>query len=306
LAVVWLAGLCSAAQGCVRALLPQDASQDLLELLPVGVGQPPEFLVVDWSADHSIRNPRPDLSRTLGVPNACNDQPGCHGDKSVEWSVQALEKWYGQRKRPHYGSVLAAGRAGAPQARDQLTEVARDRLYPGVVRATAIDLLANYPGPETSESLNQAPADEESLVPLSAVRTLNTMRHPGRAEMVAPLLYDPVEAVRVEAAASDDASAYEGPHHGGECSAQRQGQVRCTGGKVVTKKLAECCVLDIRDESFNPHGVNKEAATKIALDSLCKKLERIRLGVEHGKLQGKDKIQVRVAESSRKGTPHLG
>jgi transposase len=65
-------------------------------------------------------------------------------------------------------------------------------------------------------------------------------------------------------------------------------------GKVVTKKLAECFVLDIRDESFNFHVVNKEAATKIALDSLCKKLERIRLEVERGKLHGKDKIHVRV------------
>ncbi len=35
---------------------------------------------------------------------------------------------------------------------------------------------------------------------LTAIRTLNATQHPGRGEMVAPLLYDPVKAVRIEAA----------------------------------------------------------------------------------------------------------
>lgn len=65
-------------------------------------------------------------------------------------------------------------------------------------------------------------------------------------------------------------------------------------GKVVTKKLVECFVLDIRDDSFNFQVVNKEAATKVALDSICKKLERIRSEVERGKLQGTNKIKVWV------------
>jgi hypothetical protein len=65
-------------------------------------------------------------------------------------------------------------------------------------------------------------------------------------------------------------------------------------GKIVSKKLAECFVLDIRDDSFNFDVVNKEPATELALDSLCRKLMRIRLEVERGKLQGKDKINVWV------------
>jgi Tfp pilus assembly protein PilF len=158
------------------------------------------FMVVDWRADHSLRIPRPDLSRDLKVPNACNDQPGCHGDKSVDWSVRSMQKWYGERKRPHYGEVLAAGRRGLPAAEDELIAVAGDRLYPNLARATAIDLLSAYAGPKTLDSLNLALMDEEALVRLGALRTLNTLRHPGQAEMVAPLLYDDVEAVRIEAA----------------------------------------------------------------------------------------------------------
>ncbi len=65
-------------------------------------------------------------------------------------------------------------------------------------------------------------------------------------------------------------------------------------GKVVTKKLAECFVLDIRDDSFNFHVLDKEAATKVALDGICKRLEKIRSEVKRGKLQGTDKIHMWV------------
>ncbi len=65
-------------------------------------------------------------------------------------------------------------------------------------------------------------------------------------------------------------------------------------GKVVTKKLAEYFVLDIGDDSFSFQVVNREAATKVALRNICQKLGGIRLAVERGQLQGKDKIKVRV------------
>lgn len=45
----------------------------------------------DPRRDHGLRPPRPDLSLTTGASNACND---CHDDKSVEWAVAAVERWY--------------------------------------------------------------------------------------------------------------------------------------------------------------------------------------------------------------------
>ncbi|MCB1237299.1 MAG: hypothetical protein KDM91_19705, partial [Verrucomicrobiae bacterium] len=41
------------------------------------------YMVVDARRDHSIRIPRPDLSKKLGTPNACNQ---CHTDKDVDWA----------------------------------------------------------------------------------------------------------------------------------------------------------------------------------------------------------------------------
>jgi hypothetical protein len=65
-------------------------------------------------------------------------------------------------------------------------------------------------------------------------------------------------------------------------------------GRLVTKKLAECFELDIRDDSFNFQVANKQAAAEVAFDNMCKKLERIRLKVKGGKLKGKEKIGVLV------------
>ena len=76
------------------------------------------FMVIDQRADHSMRIPRPDLTLEIGVPNACS-QAGCHADKPVEWSNDAYLKWYGLARKPHYGTILAAGRSGDPQADHQ-------------------------------------------------------------------------------------------------------------------------------------------------------------------------------------------
>jgi predicted CXXCH cytochrome family protein len=157
------------------------------------------YMVIDWRADHSFRVPRPDLSLKIGTPNACG-QGGCHDDKPVEWSADAYRKWYGEARRPHYGTTLAAGRAQAPGARADLIRLAQDRLYPAIVRATALSLLTAYPGEETVSSLEQALADEEALLRYTAIHSLVTPDPEELVRLVAPLLFDPVNVVRAQAA----------------------------------------------------------------------------------------------------------
>ncbi len=81
------------------------------------------FMVVHMRADHSIRVPRPDLTKDIGVPNACS---GCHEDKPLSWVSDAYDKWYGTARKPHYGSVLAAGRRARP-GRESRPAAARRR-----------------------------------------------------------------------------------------------------------------------------------------------------------------------------------
>jgi tetratricopeptide (TPR) repeat protein len=157
------------------------------------------YMGIDYRPDHSFRIPRPDLSLTIDAPNACNR---CHVDKSNQWSVDTMIKWYGQRKRLHYGTILSAGRQGRVEAMPPLIDLADDRLYPAIVRATALALLSAYPGPQSRRAFLHALADEEALMRQTAVRYLAEPDLRKRLRILGPLLYDPVKAVRIEAAQS--------------------------------------------------------------------------------------------------------
>ncbi len=157
------------------------------------------YMVIDERADHSLRVPRPDLSQTLGTPNACS-QGGCHDDRPLSWSVDAFTKWYGEAKKPHYGPTLLAGREGRPEARDDLVRLAGDELYPAIVRATALSLLGRYPGEESTRVFAAALADPEPLMRHTAVNSFVATSPEELVELVAPLLFDPMKAVRMQAA----------------------------------------------------------------------------------------------------------
>jgi predicted CXXCH cytochrome family protein len=157
------------------------------------------YMVIDYRADHSIRVPRPDLTLEIAVPNACG-QSGCHDDESVRWSADHYEEWYGRAKKPHFGTIIAAGREGAPEAGEDLIRLAQDELYPAIVRATALSLLGAYPGEASTAAFNRALQDEEPLVRYTAVLNFAPSAAEELVALVAPLLFDPVRAVRMQAA----------------------------------------------------------------------------------------------------------
>jgi tetratricopeptide (TPR) repeat protein len=157
------------------------------------------YMVIDYRADHSIRVPRPDLTLEVGVPNACG-QSGCHDDESVQWSADHYQDWYGRAKKPHYGTIIAAGREGSPEALEDLIRLSQDDLYPAIVRATALSLLGAYPGEASTAAFNSALQDEEPLVRYTAALNFVPTAAEQLVELVAPLLFDPVRAVRMQAA----------------------------------------------------------------------------------------------------------
>jgi predicted CXXCH cytochrome family protein len=156
------------------------------------------YMVVDPRRDHSFPVPRPDLTAKLGTPNACNT---CHADRPARWAVAAMRRRYGPDalRTRHYAEPIAAGRAGARDAGPNLIVLAGDASQPAIVRATALELLRGY-GAAGVPAMVAATKDEDPLVRAAAVGGLDNLPPTERVGLAAPLLRDPIRAVRIGAA----------------------------------------------------------------------------------------------------------
>ena len=155
------------------------------------------YMGIDYRPDHSFRIPGPALNAEINSPDGCLR---CHADKDKNWSIETVTKWYGPGRRPHYGDILAAGRKEKPEAKKDLIRLAGDPLYPVIVRATALSLLASYPGEDTFQAFELAVQDEEPLIRRTAIADLPPASAEITARLIGPYLYDPVKGVRIEAA----------------------------------------------------------------------------------------------------------
>ncbi len=156
------------------------------------------YMVVDPRRDHSFRIPRPDLSVELGTPNACNN---CHSDQSAQWAAAAVKAWRGAKPDypPHFAQAFAEARSGSATAPAKLGALVRDDRTPAIVRASALELLRPY-GPAGTPIMVEALGDGEPLLRAHAIRGLEFAPPEQRLEAIAPLLSDPIRAVRTEAA----------------------------------------------------------------------------------------------------------
>jgi Tfp pilus assembly protein PilF len=157
------------------------------------------YMGVDVRHDHSFRVPRPDLSVALGTPNACTD---CHARESARWAADAVAGWFpnGRSGAPHYGIALHAGRTGQAGAEAKLRALAGDAAQPAIVRATALGLLAAPDLPESERAIRSGLADADPWLRLGALAAADGLAPAARLAAAAPLLSDPLLAVRIDAA----------------------------------------------------------------------------------------------------------
>ena len=73
------------------------------------------YMVVDPRHDHSLRVPRPDLSVTLGTPNACKNS--CHTNRDARWAAAQVKTWYGHEPQGYQRFAAAFSAANARCAR---------------------------------------------------------------------------------------------------------------------------------------------------------------------------------------------
>jgi predicted CXXCH cytochrome family protein len=192
------------------------------------------FMDVDPRRDHSLRVPRPGLSVKIGTPNACT---GCHldpqridadkrdklahysqwlaaareGDEQVraelerldEWALETVEQWYGKKERDprlEYAETLSRAWQRDPTAAAPLVELAQNRRVPGIVRASALSSLSQFPLPESVAAAIKGLRDPDPQVRAVAAASLQGLPTRPLLEHVSPLLHDPIRAVRQQAA----------------------------------------------------------------------------------------------------------
>ncbi len=157
------------------------------------------YMMVDGRHDHSFRLPRPDLSDTLGSPNACTQ---CHDKQKPAWAANTLDKWHGKtwRQRPHYGMALHAGVTQGLKAVPSLLALAQDSGVPAVIRATATILVEPSIRPELLPQAVTLLQDKDASVRIATLGLLDAFEPSVRAQLAAPLLSDSILGVRSEAA----------------------------------------------------------------------------------------------------------
>ncbi len=157
------------------------------------------YMVVDPRRDHSIRIPRPDLSPGSASPNACNH---CHTDKSSEWASDQFVRMWPEVEQPfqNWTKAITLARSGMHRAEIELIGIIGDKQAPEIARATALSELAGFLSPLSGQVLQAALTDQSPLVRLAALGVLDTLPAQNRYQFAAPLLTDPVLAVRIEAA----------------------------------------------------------------------------------------------------------
>ena len=155
------------------------------------------YMGVDKRYDHSLRIPRPDLSVSLGTPNACTN---CHDDKTDQWALQWVKKWYGEKTKPHYGTILSEAYDGKQGVDTSLIKILNSNLYPEIIRATAISYLSAYQSTKARDAVRKALTDPDPLLRHAATEYLAASDSATLFSNLVQMLNDPAKSVRMEAA----------------------------------------------------------------------------------------------------------
>lgn len=157
------------------------------------------YMMVDPRRDHSLRIPRPDLSVSLGTPNACT---ACHAEQGAEWAAEQIRRRYPQPAAGYQGfaETFAAAEQGRPGAPAALLNLLADPSLPTLVRASAAGRLS-LTGPVRDWQVLRAGLDDPSpLVRQATIGALATAPAQLRAAWLPVLLQDRRRSVRSAAA----------------------------------------------------------------------------------------------------------
>ncbi|QAY86556.1 tetratricopeptide repeat protein [Pseudomonas arsenicoxydans] len=151
----------------------------------------------DFRHDHSFSIPNPERAKKLGTPDACLT---CHQGKAGDKVTEQFKLWSSSSQvptAPRYDESLWLIRNGQPGAAQALYEQLQRSNLPAIQRATLLGELALYPSEQALKLATKDLGNSAPQVRESAVRAISALLPPPER---APLLKDPVKAVRIGAA----------------------------------------------------------------------------------------------------------
>lgn len=157
------------------------------------------FMGVDYRRDHSFRVPRPDLSTSLGVPNACQR---CHQKESPEWATAWVTRHFGSERPPHFATLLARAREGTPGADEPLANYITNPSNPPIVRATMLKALSRYSNATAGDAMLASLRDNDALMKHTAINLLTGAPDSIKVSTLSPYLTNSSNSLRMAAANS--------------------------------------------------------------------------------------------------------
>ncbi|MGC9036141.1 MAG: ammonia-forming cytochrome c nitrite reductase subunit c552 [Verrucomicrobiia bacterium] len=153
--------------------------------------------------DHGFSIPDPLMTIKFNIPNACNR---CHTNQTAQWSVEYVEKWYGEKMNRwsrERTTIIALAKEGKGESVEGLIKIAKSDPIP-LWRAAAVNLLKRWSfKPEVQKAILVASEDPSPLARGMAARALETFAIGADSIAYAALnrmLQDNSRSVRVQAA----------------------------------------------------------------------------------------------------------
>ncbi|MBE2212441.1 MAG: tetratricopeptide repeat protein, partial [Opitutaceae bacterium] len=161
------------------------------------------YMQRDPRRDHGFITPDPLLNKELGIPDSCTK---CHADKSVDWNIEAWEKWYGPsgKAAPRRARTRAVARAYAGDATvvPELLRLIDEERVPAW-RASLLELARGLDpdGAAVAPMAMRLRSDPDNLIRAAAVRALGQTGAGARFRpQLQAALKDPSRLVRLDAA----------------------------------------------------------------------------------------------------------
>jgi len=154
----------------------------------------------DPRRDHMFPIPDPQMTKELGIPNACNK---CHAEEGIDWQIAWVNKWYGENMKKYEPRrqrtrTIAAAHAHERGVLDKLLKCYETEEI-GAWRATLLRLMDPWHSDTRVGNLAATGGDDADPLVREASAAILGQRS-DHSDIFKKLLADPIKAVRFDAA----------------------------------------------------------------------------------------------------------